>query len=197
MAASSDEALAAPIVFQCGACHRVLSDSNQLLAAVAELGLLVLDAVVGVRIGEPEPLKAEAFVPLHCSACEHLVGRLYQQPPEPSLASLVHSNESPRYALVQGALASYVLGSAAAHQLQPADASAAAAAEPRDADAAAAPNGDAHGALQPPHAMASRLAALESGEQSAREQRTQLMRVVLALEQRIQALERERGGAGS
>ena len=184
MAASSDETLAAPIVFQCGSCHRVISDSNQLLLAEAELGLLVLDAVVGVRIGDSEPLKANEFLPLHCSACGHLVGRLYQWAPKPSLASLVHSNENPRYSLIQEALASYVLGSAAAHRLDHAWA----AADPQ-ADATAASH-TANGELQ--LTTASRLESLESGEQSARQQLTQLMRVVLALEQRLQLVEGER-----
>ena len=186
----AEGAVAAPIVFQCGACNRVVSDSNQLLAAVAEHGVLVLDAVVGVRIGEADPAdKYAAFLPLHCSACNHVLGRVYQQPPDPSSAFLVHSNATPRYSLLQSALGSYVLGSAAAHSvaLDPDE-------EPAPPDSLPpTANGGDH-ALQP--GVAGRIDALESSEASAQQQLTQLMRVVLALDQRLRSLEEAKPATG-
>jgi hypothetical protein len=188
MAASSDDGqLAAPIIFQCGNCHRVISDSNQLLATVPELGLLVLDAVVGVKaLSLEEGDGGGTFEPLHCSACNHRVGRLYRTPPEPALASLVHTTEEPRYSLIQNALASYVLGSAAAH-------SPAATAGALTSDAASAGADDANGTLA--LGTGSRLDALESSEASAQQQLTQLMRVVLALDTRLRQLEDANGGS--
>ena len=185
MAASSDEAaaIAAPIVFQCGGCHRVISDSNQLIDAVSELGVLVLDAVVGLRVDEADGAQ-ETYRPLRCSACEHLVGRLYREAPQPSLTSVVHTHERPRYALIHGAIASYVLGSAAAHTLQ--HDAADAAAPPAD-ELSSVPNGTGAGALQ--LGTAGRLDALEGSEASMQQQLTQLMRVVLALDQRLRSIE--------
>jgi hypothetical protein len=167
--------VAAPMVFQCGACYRVVSDSNQLLAAVEELGVLVLDAVVGVRVGEADD--ADEALPLHCSACEHLLGRMYRRAPAPDLDRLVHTRDAPRFSLAQSALASYVLGSAAA------------------ASAAAATNGDsdAHGGgseAQIGSAAGGELSAPREGaDEGTQQQLTQLMRVVLALDQRLRSLE--------
>ena len=184
-------ALAAPIVFQCGACYRVVSDSNQLVAAVADLGVLVLDAVVGVRIGTADA--AAHTSPLHCSVCGHTLGRIYQQPPQQAFIDLVHTDSEPRYALIQNALASYVLGSAAAHGAdegggggQGGGGRAAAATAAATAHAEEGTTGTARAATL---STASRLEALESGEASAQQQLTQLMRVVLALDQRLHAVE--------
>ena len=189
MSGSSDEPLSAPVVFQCGACHRVVSDSNQLLAAVADLGVLCLDAVVGVRIGDSESGADRSFAPLHCSACEHPLGRIYREPPRPELEGLVHTNDQPRYSLLQSALASYVLGSAAVHGAS------------EDALATSAPPGEAaialNGAAGVPHlAGGERLDVLETNEASTRMQLTQLMRVVLALDQRLRSIEEERAASG-
>lgn len=113
----------APFVIQCDVCRRVLTDSNQLRCAVESLDVLVVDAVVGVRIGEAsesaplEPMDGggsdglTSSVPLSCSECEAQVGRVYSAAP-PELASIVSTPAAPRYALQRGALASYVLGSA-------------------------------------------------------------------------------------
>lgn len=178
------DTLAAPIVFQCGNCHRIISDSNQLLAAVGELGVIVCDAAVGVQQGSSADAE-DSSLPLRCRACQHLLGKQYQKPPQPSLEGLVHTSEQPRFAFFQSALVSYVLGSCAAQ-------AAAAAADPPSEDAAAvaadsSSGGDAAATL--PLAAERRLDALESSEKSAREQVTQLMRVVLALNQRLCALE--------
>lgn len=164
----------APMVFQCGACHRVISDSNQLLAAVAELDVLVLDAVVGISIVEG----GEAFSELRCSACQHNLGKCFTQPPQPSLTDLVHRKDAPRYALSRAALQSYVLGSAQAeHAVN------------------GAPAGGAAGNDSPSPEMLQRfepngrLEALETSETAVRLQLAQLMRVVLALDERLRSLE--------
>ena len=190
----------APIVFQCGSCHRVLSDSNQLVSAVADLGVLVLDAVVGVKTADAAAEKlqnggasssADGCLPLHCSACEHVVGRLYEQAPQLALTHLVHRPEAPRYCLVQDALASYVLGSAglqvnaAAVEDEEAVADSAKRQKLTDASAATGVDGIAAAAGD----GSGRLEALESSDANVRQQLAQLMRVVLALDQRLRGLE--------
>ena len=177
--------LSAPVVFQCGACHRVISDSNQLLAAIADLDLLVCDAVVGLRVGEEVD---GAPSPLYCTACQHEVGRLYHRAPEPSFEALVHAPSQPRYCLMQKALASYVLGSAAAYgSLDDGNAAEMAGTTVSLSESPAVAELDTGGSLQ--LGTVGRLDALESSDVSARQQLTQLMRVVLALDQRLRTLE--------
>ena len=206
----------APIVFQCGSCHRVLSDSNQLLSAVAELGVLVLDAVVGVKAADADAAKklqngggsssADNYLPLHCSACEHVVGRLYEQAPQLALVHLVHRPEAPRYCLVQDALASYVLGSAglpvdtAAEESEEAAADSAKRQKVTDAAAATRADGIAAAATVAAAGDGSsslRLDALESSDANVRQQLAQLMRVVLALDQRLRGLEESGASAAA
>jgi hypothetical protein len=180
------------MVFQCGSCHRVISDSNQLISAKAELGVLVLDAVIGVNVGSEVDME-HAALPLCCSACGHRVGRLYQQAPSPSLTDVVHHDDAPRYALIQESLASYVLGSTGLTVNG----------RSRDGDGVDAGGGDA-GPPQQLQAgdhdssaiggLSTRIAALEGSDTGVREQLGQLMRVVLALDQRLQSLE---GGSGA
>lgn len=179
----------APVIFQCGRCHRVLTDSNQILTAVAELGIVVFDAVIGVHVGERDAAEEDMALPLHCSACDHCIGRIYQQPPLPTLANLVHSDEAPRYALLQDALASYEFGSSAGFLAAPSK-------EAADTEAAS------NGSMQLD--TAGRLDVLERGNADSQTQLTQLMRVVLALNQRLHTLEEANshgdeadGGAGS
>ena len=156
----------APIVFQCGACRRVISDSNQLVAAVAELDALVLDGVIGVSVTGGDA----TYASLQCSACKHPLGRQYSQPPQPSLENVVHREEAPRYTLSRVALESYVLGSA---QSGPSSNGT------NDAGQSSAT------AIEP----ATRIEALETSEADVRLQLAQVMRVVLALDQRLRSLE--------
>ena len=162
-------ALAAPIVFQCGACHRVVTDSNQLLSAVAELSVLVFDAVVGLRVGEAS---SDDCDPLLCGHCSHPLGRLYTRAPRPELEGIVHREDAPRFSLQQDALVSYVLGSAGAQA-----------------------SGDAtvdNGSSAVTGAAVQQLGADGGGtdsQEATQRQLTQLMRVVLALDERLRALE--------
>ena len=194
----------APIVFQCGGCHRVVSDSNQLLSAVADLDILVLDAVVGVRVADTaagaDDVDNRDFALLHCSACDHQLGRVYSRSPQPAL-DIVHRDGVPRYALVQSALASYVLGSAALHvadsqQQRPnareLDERGVGAAD----DQQQQPLPQQHTPAMLPQQRPVLQLVDASGEASFREQLaghdlqlTQLMRVVLALDARLRSLE--------
>ena len=170
-------AAVAPMVFQCGSCRRVVSDSNQLLSAVAELDALVLDAVVGVTAEVDEP----AFATLRCSACHHKLGRCYQQPPKESLTHLVHRDDAPRYTLSRASLESYVLGSTQAKHTTGGGTSSS---TELSSDVALLP------------IPSERVAALEASEADMRLQLSQLMRVVLALDQRLRSLEVGDGAAG-
>lgn len=179
--------LAAPMVFQCGACHVIVSDSNQLVSAVAELDVLVLDAVVGVRCGPPE---TDASATLSCAACGHTLGQQYKKPPTAALDGIVHSSSSPRYALTRGALDSYVLGSAAQDNgevVAPAD--------DTEGRGSVAPTGLAMEAAAMSSAAIARIDALESADADVQLQIAQLMRVVLSLDQRLRTFEElERDG---
>ena len=183
--------VAAPMVFQCGACRHVVSDSNQLLLAVAELDVLVLDAVIGVVVGQGDPDSSCAV--LRCAKCEHKLGHLYTKAPEPSLASLVSTQDAPRYALTRAALECYVLGSARdAHNLTGVSGT--------RADIESSHSVTDEGAIPEQRQLVdptSRLHALESSEADVRTQLSQLMRVVLALDQRLRTLEGEDSGAGN
>ena len=201
-------ALAAPVIFQCGECHRVLTDSNQLLSAVAELGVLVVDAVVGVDAVEASPDDSSSnqqldsnspsgigFQTLRCAACQNIVGRLYQRAPLPSLEHLVHQQHAPRFSLTQDALASYVLGSAglAAGQDGGADANPEAEATSGADNGPASSNGGGGGTGA--EQSQSNASATSAELDAMREQMAQLMRVVLALDQRLQSVEAERATA--
>lgn len=197
---------------QCSACQRVISDSNQLCSAVAELNVLVLDAVIGVTAGAPSE-DDSASVPLHCSGCGAQLGRQYRKAPRPSLAEIVHSDGAPRYALSHAALSSYVLGSAALHNSLPpphacGDGGGAAANGGANADN----SGDSSAPPPPPMAgqeeawagaaadvaaaAAAAVGARENaGGEGVREELTQLMRVVLALDERLRGVEEARGAA--
>ena len=72
-----------PFILMCGQCRRVVSDSNQLLCAVAELDALVFDAVVGVRVSDAVDDNNEggSLGKLTCSACQAELGRVYYRPP--------------------------------------------------------------------------------------------------------------------
>ncbi len=173
-----------PVVFQCAGCRRVVSDSNQLVAAIAALDVLVVDAVVGVAIGEAESSSPDGgvHVTLSCGWCEHVLGRLYRQAPSdlalPAPQGLVHRDDAPRYSLLRGALESYALGTAG---LQ------------RDGEAGggSAGGGGGRGGIEEDAAAgASTLVArLEAGEADVRTQLAQLMRVVLGLDGRLRSLE--------
>lgn len=171
---------AAPIVFQCGTCQSVVSDSNQLLSAIAELDVLVLDAVVGVTLkaGEPEA----GYSMICCSACAQELGRLYTDAPSPSLTAVVHQDQAPRYALSRGALKSYMLGSAQQMHEQR---------RPVLEESTRAQSGTHTASSVAPSELdlTARILALESSEAEARQQLMQLMRVVLALDQRLQSME--------
>ena len=181
------------MVFQCGACHRVISDTNQLLAAVADLGALVLDGVVGVRVDHANSTE-EDFQLLRCSGCDHVVGRLYRRPPQPGLSHMVHTDAAPRYCLDHRALETYELGSAAgAHDVNGEAGTSSSSSKPAQGDGVLdAPNvstGDALATLR-------RLETLEQSDAGVKEQLAQLMRVVLALDQRLRGVEETGGGGG-
>lgn len=189
--------MSAPMVFQCGACHRVVSDSNQLIAAVAELDALVLDAVVGVSVVKAD----EAFATVHCIACQHPLGRCYSQPPQPSLMHIVHREDTPRYALLRASLESYVLGSAKVAR-DDADSiggggggKSSSVANGQAGETVALFAGGPDAAAPQPLESLARIEALESSEADARLQLAQLMRVVLALDQRLRSLEGSSGEA--
>ena len=106
-----------PLVLQCRNCRRVLSDSNQLLCTIEALDGIVLDAVLGVRIGQ-EPLEAAGckYVTLTCMTpdCGLEVGRCFTSAP-PEISEAVQSDGKPRYVLHKAALQSYELGSTKQH----------------------------------------------------------------------------------
>ena len=175
----------APMVFQCGACYRVISDTNQLLAAVAEVDALVLDAVVGVRIENVGTTNAEQFQLLRCSACDHVVGRVYHRAPQPHLTHMVHSDAAPRYSLIHEALCSYELGSAVAVN------GSVSAHETNEPDAAVNAALSSEGGMPTSQELdiPNRLGLLERSVASVNEQLAQVMRVVLALDQRLRSTE--------
>ena len=186
-------AVAAPIVFQCGSCRRVISDSNQLVAAVAELDTLILDAVTGVSLAEV----GDSFTSLQCSSCKHPLGRCYSSPPQPALAYVVHQKDAPRYALSRASLESYMLGSAASGQLD-------GKIEDCGTGEAGASNGHdkcerglagAAAAALEEVLPSTRIEALERSDADVRVQLAQVMRVVLALDQRLRSLESDGGDA--
>lgn len=95
----------APFVLMCGSCRRVVSDSNQLLCAVADLDALVFDAVVGVSIGA-DPVTDPAgnvSVKLSCGACQAVLGNVYRKATA-ALEHIVYHHSAPRYALDRAAL---------------------------------------------------------------------------------------------
>jgi hypothetical protein len=150
-----------------------------------------VDVVVGVQ---SHPSGVSTHDALRCAHCNHELGRTYKQPPTPALSSLVHQDGTPRYCLTRSALESYVLGTA---KMQ------------HDAQGVASGNGAAalsdepHGASEAGMGLAadaiatgsgdvlSRLRSLEGSGADARVQLAQLMRVVLALDQRLRAVEKE------
>lgn len=101
----------APFVLQCAGCRRVVSDSNQLVCTVSALDVLVLDAIVGVRIDQPEHAQEQAAAVLSCSECQAQLGHVYSRV-EPELSAVLSQPSAPRYAMQRHALASYVFGSA-------------------------------------------------------------------------------------
>jgi hypothetical protein len=173
----------APLVFQCGSCFRVLSDSNQLVAAVAELDVLVLDAIVNVSFGEPAD--EGAFIPLMCSSCSCSIGRLYCKAPTRGSTAVVHTPSAPRYSLQTSMLESYVLGSVK-QQHENAGGAGHAGRTTTQVSCSMLPVTVTNDAL--PH-VKSRLASLEGAEADVREQLAQMMRVVLGLDSRLRAVE--------
>lgn len=174
----------APMVFQCGGCRRVISDSNQLLSAVAELDALVVDAAIGVSAEAPE---TSEFFTLRCSSCKHDLGRRYKAAPSSSLDDIVHRPEAPRLCLTRLSLECYVLGSANQASI---------------GDNANGMHCSDHQTASSPGALVStgghvegRVQALERTEADVREQLAQLMRVVLALDQRLRSLEGDGDGS--
>lgn len=155
--------LSTPIVFQCATCRRVVSDSNQLLAAVGELDALVFDSVAGVRIGLAV---TDNFRTLSCGACGHLLGRCYAPVPG-TLDVVAHHEGAPRYTLHTASLESYVIGTCAG--------------------LAPAPAGGEGGEGTATEQLA--LAGPAAADEGTRLQITQLMRVVLSLDQRLKLIE--------
>ena len=200
--------LSAPIVLQCGSCRRVISDSNQLVCAVEALDALVVDAVQGVQLGGA-PSRAEAgaadagseHAPLVCTGCGATLGRSYAAAP-PELAALVHAEDAPRYVLLRAALSSYLLGSIGEHH-HAAKGLARPLAQYGDPDAPAANGGGRRrrgrrrrgggggGAAE----QLARLGALEAEGASLRSSVSNIMRVVLALDERLRGVEEARGAA--
>ena len=195
--------LSAPIVLQCGSCRRVISDSNQLVCAVEALDALVVDAVQGVQLGGA-PSRAEAgaadagseHAPLVCTGCGATLGRSYAAAP-PELAALVHAEDAPRYVLLRAALSSYLLGSIGEHH-HAAKGLARPLAQYGDPDAPAANGGSGGGAGAEGGGAAeqlARLGALEAEGASLRSSVSNIMRVVLALDERLRGVEEARGAA--
>ena len=166
-----------PFVMMCTQCRQVVSDSNQLLCAVADLDALVLDAVVGVRISEATEVGDSLFGKLSCSKCDAELGRIYRRTGQPALQHIVHQPSAPRYTLYRAALGSYVLGSA------------------KEQHDAAQPDRDADARAREVPAIASQSVADPSAAaDEVRVQLAQLMRVVLGLDQRLRAIEQGGGG---
>ena len=202
--------LSAPIVLQCGSCRRVISDSNQLVCAVEALDALVVDAVQGVQLGGA-PSRAEAgaadagseHAPLVCTGCGATLGRSYAAAP-PELAALVHAEDAPRYVLLRAALSSYLLGSIGEHH-HAAKGRARPLAQYGDPDAPAAANGGGGGGGAGADGgsgggggaaeQLARLGALEAEGASLRSSVSNIMRVVLALDERLRGVEEARGAA--
>ena len=160
-----------PLVMMCTQCRQVVSDSNQLLSAVAELDALVLDAVVGIRISEASTEAGDAlFGKLSCSKCDAELGRIYRRA-EPALQHIVHQPSAPRYTLYRAALGSYVLGSA------------------KEQHDAAQPGREADAPREVPPAASQSVADPSAAADEVRVQLAQLMRVVLGLDQRLRAIE--------
>ena len=192
--AAASMALNTPLVMLCKQCRQPLTDSNQLVCAVAELDALVMDAVLGVRIDSA--LKpgdgADAgctYCTLWCTGCESELGRQYTTT-RPEMSQLVATTGA-RYVLHRSALQSYALGST---KIRHDEAMKIAPSEDASAEnGVPAPIEPANGARdeRPPETVAATGAGAEGRVDG--ESLSDVHRMLLYLDQRVQALEAAAG----
>ena len=122
--------------------------------------------------------------------------------PGDPLAALVHAEDAPRYVLLRAALSSYLLGSIGEHH-HAAKGLARPLAQYGDPDAPAANGGGGGGGAGADGGSGgggaaeqlARLGALEAEGASLRSSVSNIMRVVLALDERLRGVEEARGAA--
>ena len=186
-------ALNTPLVMLCKQCRQPLTDSNQLVCAVAELDALVMDAVLGVRIDSALKPGAGAdagctYCTLWCTGCESELGRQYTTT-RPEMSQLVATTGA-RYVLHRSALQSYALGSTKirhdeAMKIAPSEDGSAGSGGPAPAEPAVATRDET-----PPEPLAATGAAADGRVDG--EALSDVHRMLLYLDQRVSALEAAR-----
>ena len=174
-----------PFVIQCVDCRRIVSDSNSIVMAVEQLDAIVLDSLVGARLGSLRGGgEGNSYAPVICTGCGRELGRRYSEVMHPLPAEIRHDATSSRYVVPRNNVQSYQLGGAKiAH-----DADDFGSREPAPAGSDdSAPRRHEAEALQP------RAAAEDSGTKG---HILHLMKVILSMDLRIKRLE-EDGAAGA
>ena len=102
-----------PFVIQCVGCRRIVSDSNSIVMAVEQLDAIVLDSLVGARLGSSRgDGEGSSYAPVICTGCERELGRRYSEVMHPLPAEMRHDATSPRYVVPRNNVQSYQLGGA-------------------------------------------------------------------------------------
>ena len=194
----------APLIIQCAGCRRIIADSNSMVAAVEQLDAVVLDSLVGARLGPLTSAEASgdgllgggggggggSFAPLVCCGCGRELGRRYSEAPAALPAELRHEPGRARYVIHRSAVSSYQLGGAKlAHDAddfgsrQPPPPGEAADGAKRERGA----SGDAGSFLPSTDGLA---AAAEEGG-ATKQQLVHIMKVILSIDMRIKRLEEQ------
>lgn len=102
-----------PFVIQCVGCRRIVSDSNSIVMAVEQLDAIVLDSLVGARLGSSRgDGEGSSYAPVICIGCERELGRRYSEVMHPLPAEMRHDATSSRYVVPRNNVQSYQLGGA-------------------------------------------------------------------------------------
>jgi hypothetical protein len=173
-----------PFVIQCVGCRRVISDSNSIVTAVEQLDAIVLDSLVGARLGSSHADgDGSTFAPVICTGCERELGRRYSEVPLQLPAEMRHDPASSRYVVPRSNLQSYQLGGAKlAH-----DADDFGSRQPPPAG-----SGDSAPRQRERGAGAEALQLSPADDGGTKQQILHLMKVILSMDLRIKRLEEER-----
>ena len=102
-----------PFVIQCVDCRRIVSDSNSIVMAVEQLDAIVLDSLVGARLGSLRgDGEGNSYAPVICTGCGRELGRRYSEVMHPLPAEIRHDATSSRYVVPRNNVQSYQLGGA-------------------------------------------------------------------------------------